>query len=283
MIVRGSASLPPALRPFVKMLWFSDESARTGDGLVARERVLPTGTMSLVFRISDHPLRLFDAHAGSAGRMVGHAIVGGARTSYYVRDVSQPTRSVGAQLHPGAAELLLGAPAGELAERHTRLDELWGHAADEARERLALAGSPETALDVLQTLLIARMPKMRGIHPAVAHALARFATTSHVNQVVNESGYCHRRFIALFRESVGLAPKIYCRVLRFQTAIDQVADGPEAPWASLATESGYSDQAHFTRDFRAFAGVTPGAYRRIRPAAKNHVPIDGDQEPGSKR
>jgi hypothetical protein len=42
MIVRGSASLPPALKPFVKMLWFSDESARTSDGPIARERVLPT-------------------------------------------------------------------------------------------------------------------------------------------------------------------------------------------------------------------------------------------------
>lgn len=257
------------------MLWFADESARTGNGVVARERVLPTGTMSLVFRVSDHPLRLFDA-GGNEGRTVGHAIVGGARTSYYVRDVSQPTRSVGAQLHPGAAELLLGAPAGELVERHTRLDDLWGHAADETRERLALAGSPDTALDLLQTLLIARMPRMRAIHPAVAHAVTRFATTSHVNDVVDESGYCHRRFIALFRASVGLSPKVYCRVLRFQNAIDQLADDPEAKWANLAALSGYSDQPHFTRDFRAFTGVTPGAYRRLRPAVKNHVPIGDD-------
>jgi len=272
MIVRDGASIPPVLRPFVKRLWFSNESARPSNGLVARERVLPTGTMSLVFRVSDHPLRLFDTD-GTESRTVGHAIVGGARTSYYVRDVSHPTRSVGAQLHPGAAELLLGAPAGELAERHTRLDDLWGHAAEEARERLAAAGS-DTALDLLQTLLIARLPKMRGIHPAVAHALARFATTGHVNKVVDESGYCHRRFIALFRESVGLSPKVYCRVLRFQTAIDRIADDPEMPWASLAAASGYSDQPHFTRDFGAFTGVTPGAYRRIRPAVRNHVPIE---------
>ena len=277
MIIRDNASLPPALRPFVRMLWFSDERARTRNGLTARERVLPTGTMSLVFRVSDHPLRLFDTD-GNESRTVGHAIVGGTRTSYYVRDVSQPTQSVGAQLHPGAAELLLGVPAGELAERHTRLDDLWGHAADEARERLALAGSLEAALDLLQTLLTGRLPRVRGIHPAVAHALARFATTSHVNTVVNESGYCHRRFIALFRESVGLSPKVYCRVLRFQSAIDQIAHDPEAPWANLAAMSGYSDQAHFTRDFRTFTGFTPGAYRRMRPTAKNHVPIDADPE-----
>ena len=152
-----------------------------------------------------------------------------------------------------------------------------------SRERLALAGSPEAALDVLQTLLITRMPKMRGIHPAVAHALARFATTSHVSQVVYESGYCHRRFSALFRESVGLAPKVYCRVLRFKPLSIKLLTGREAPWASLAEESGYNDQAHFTREFRSFTGMTPSEYRRIRPAARNHVPIDGDQELGLKR
>ena len=266
-----------ALRPFIKTLWFSDESARADNGRIARERVLPTGMMSLVFRISDHPLRLFDVNHVTESRMVGHAIVGGARASYYVRDVSQPTRSVGAQLHPGASALLLGAPAGELAEQHTRLDDLWGRAADEARERLSLAGSPETALDLLQVLLTARLPKVRGIHPAIAHALARFSTTSHVRQVVKESGYCHRRFVALFRESVGLLPKVYCRVQRFQAAVEQIAAEPQVPWASLAVAFGYSDQAHFTRDFRAFTGVSPGIYRRLRPAAKNHVRIDLNQ------
>lgn len=274
MIIRHNASLPAMLRPFVKTLWFSDEGARADADGLGRERVLPTATMSLVFRLSDHPLRLFDSPMGALSRTVGHSVVGGARTRFYVRDVSQPTLTVGAQLLPGAAELLLETPAGELAERHTRLNDLWGGAADEARERLALAGSPEATLDLLQTMLIARLPQMRGIHPAVAHALARFSTTGEVNEVVDESGYCHRRFIALFRESVGLAPKVYCRVVRFQAAIDQIADDPEAPLAALAAASGYSDQPHFTRDFHAFTGVTPGAYRRIRPAARNHVPID---------
>ncbi len=272
MIVRDTASLPPPLRPFVKRLWFADESARAVPGLAAREHVLPTGTMSLVFRISDHPLRLFDTD-GANGRTVGHAIVGGARTSYYVRDISQPTRSVGAQLHPGAAEFLLGAPAGELAERHTRLDDLWGAAAEEARERLALASAPHAALDLLQALLIARLPKVRGVHPAVAHALARFAIFNNVNAVVDESGYSHRRFIALFRETVGLAPKVYCRIVRLQTAIDYIAADGEVSLADLAASSGYSDQSHFNREFREFTGVTPGTYRRIKPAAKHHVAI----------
>src|SRR5258708_33665452 len=68
-------------------------------------------------------------------------------------------RSVGAQLRPGAAEVLLGVPASELADRHTPLGELWGRAAHEVHERLLEAGHPERRLDVFESLLAARLPK----------------------------------------------------------------------------------------------------------------------------
>src|SRR5262245_44583649 len=133
----------PPLRPFVRRLWVSDD-VTTG---AAREHVLPSGAMHVVFRLSDHPLRLFDGTADRVGRVVGLAVVGGARSTFYARDVSQPMRSVGAELLPGAAQVLLGMPADELAERHTALDDLWGRAAGEARARLLEAGDAVQRLD----------------------------------------------------------------------------------------------------------------------------------------
>src|SRR4051812_39285919 len=118
-----------ALRPFVTMLWASDAPPEPG---VTRERMLPTGAMHVVFRLDDAPLRLFDDLGDEVGRSVGHAMVGGARSRFYVRDVSLRTRSVGAMLRPGAAPLVLGIPAAELAEHHTPLADLWRDA-DEVR------------------------------------------------------------------------------------------------------------------------------------------------------
>ena len=265
-----SRSPRPALRPFLKSVWASDERAFRGGA--DRELVLPTGTMHVVFRL-DHPLRLFDSLEDRCGRTLDHAIVGGARAAFYVRDISKPMRSVGAQLQPGAAEVLLGVPASELADRHTPLVELWGRAAHEVRERLLEAEHPERRLDVFESLLAARLPKVRGVHPAVAHALARFAATTDVRKVVEESGYSHRRFIALFRQAVGLTPKLYSRVLRFQGALQRTAEKPDASWVDLALEAGYSDQSHFNREFREFAGLPPGEYRKISPARTHHVAI----------
>ena len=119
--------------------------------------------------------------------------------------------------------------------------------------------------------LAARLPAVRGLHPAIAHALGRFAVDTDVGEVVEETGYSHRRFIGLFHAAVGLTPKRYCRVLRFRRALERVTD--ETPWVDVALAAGYSDQPHFNREFREFTGVSPERYRRVSPAGSHHVPI----------
>src|SRR5258708_12734823 len=101
-----SRSPRPALRPFLKAVWADERAFRGG---AERELVLPTGAMHVVFRL-DHPLHLFDSLEDRCGRTLDHAIVGGARAAFYVRDVSKPIRPVGAQLRPGAAEVLFSVP-----------------------------------------------------------------------------------------------------------------------------------------------------------------------------
>lgn len=71
--------------------------------------------------------------------------------------------------------------------------------------------------------------------------------------------------------AVGLTPKQYCRVRRFQQSVTAAHAAREVDWAELAVSCGYYDQAHFIHDFRAFSGLTPGAYRDVRTAFQNHV------------
>jgi AraC-like DNA-binding protein len=274
-----------ALRPFVRLLWASDEGDAPRRGLgaraeqrvstqQARELVLPTGTMHLALRLSDTPLALFDAIDAPHARTVSTSVVGGARASFYVRDVSQPVTTVGAQLEPGTAALLLGVPADELAGRHTPLDALWGHAVVERlRDQLAAAPSLECRLLRFEQLLFARLPRLRGLHPAVVEGLVRLARADDVAGAVSASGYSHRHFGNLFRAAVGLSPKLFCRVQRFELALAQAAQSPRSSWSALAQAAGYSDQAHFNRDFRDFAGLTPGRYRALAPRFSHHVPL----------
>lgn len=265
----------PRLRPFVKLLWATDGALPPACTEGAREHVLPTGDMHLVFRLESAPLRLFDGPGDFHGRMVGRAVVGGARSAYYIRDISTPSSSVGAWLRPGAARLLFGVDAGELAQRHTRLDDLWGRGAEIACERLVEVAGPERKLLVLESLLCQRLPRLRGLHPAVAYAIERFGLCDSVDAVVGRTGYSHRHFVSVFRDAVGLTPKTYARVVRFQNTLRSANGDRRASWADIALAGGYSDQAHFNRDFRVFTGMTPTLYREIAPASVNHVPLPG--------
>jgi AraC-like DNA-binding protein len=262
----------PSLRPFVSLVWAVDERSIRLPEAIGRENVLPTGSMHLVFRLAGEALRLYDGPCDD-GSSVGLAVVGGARSTYYTREVSTPSFSVGALLRPGASELLFDATAVELSERHTRLEDLWGSAAEVAQERLFEAGALLNRLAILESLLAQRLPVVRGLHPAIAQALEQLDGSASVRDVVDESGYSHRHFIALFRRTVGLAPKVYSRVLRFQRALRRAASGSPDPWASMALDAGYSDQAHFNRDFLEFSGLTPTAYREAAPRFPNHVRV----------
>ncbi|MCL4845465.1 MAG: AraC family transcriptional regulator [Acidobacteria bacterium] len=263
-----------ALRPFVELLWAVDDTTGPWSLSAARERVLPTGRMHLAVRLSDAPVRLYVGANSPDGWTVGHAVVGGARTTSYIRDVSSPSRSVGAQLRPGAAWWLFGVPADTLAGRHTSLGDLRGRPTGELRDRLRHCTGLEHQLDCLESWLSGRLPRVHSLHPAVAHALERFGDdTPPVQRVVAEVGLSHRRFIEVFRNAVGLAPKAYCRVLRFRRAVHLLGTGLATNVVEVALAAGYADQSHFTREFSELAGLTPGEYRRMAPRLPHHVRV----------
>jgi AraC-like DNA-binding protein len=128
---------------------------------------------------------------------------------------------------------------------------------------------------VIEQELVARLARPLLVHPAIAHALAPHAAGwahTRVIDIQREAGYSPRHFIALFRAAVGLTPKHYYRVKRFAAALQSLASGRGTNLANLAASLGYSDQSHFTREFRDFAGITPRQYRPRGPdSAFHHV------------
>jgi transcriptional regulator GlxA family with amidase domain len=80
-----------------------------------------------------------------------------------------------------------------------------------------------------------------------------------IGELADELGWSHRRLIARFRDQVGLAPKTFARVIRFDRAVRQLRAATTRSLAEIALDCGYFDQAHLNREFREFAGTTPGA------------------------
>ena len=72
---------------------------------------------------------------------------------------------------------------------------------------------------------------------------------------------------------MGLTPKLFCRVHRFQRVLATIERDGDIDWPDVALACGYYDQAHFIHDFRAFSGINPTAYVRVRGPQRNHIPL----------
>jgi transcriptional regulator GlxA family with amidase domain len=102
-------------------------------------------------------------------------------------------------------------------------------------------------------------PTVRGtsLREAIASILQNGGQIS-VDRVAHDLGMSGRQLERRFMSDVGLGPKLLCRILRFQQVFRAV-ERSDVNWAKIAVECGYFDQAHLIRDFRQFAGQSPGA------------------------
>ncbi len=262
----------PPLDRFVDCFWHNDGD-RTGH---KRERLLPNGSFALIVNLSEDRIRRFAHDADPIGIDVPGTLVSGAHAGYYVRDTSTPRTVLGVHFRPGGAAPLLGLPAGLLAGCHVGLEDIWGRPARVLRDRLIEAASPEARFGLIERALLARLDRPGRHHPAVSYALRKLSAApalARIAEVRAETGYGAKRFIQLFQDAVGLTPKLYCRVQRFQAVIDRLARGEAVEWAAVAADGGYCDQSHLNREFRAFAGMTPTEYRPVARDRPNHVAI----------
>jgi AraC-like DNA-binding protein len=241
-------------------MWWSQRDRRQEYG----EHMLPSGRVQMIFALHEEPIMCSPASPLRGAVRWSRSIVHGPQWGYFKTGPKPAGITVGISFRPGAAESLLGIPVTELTDDHVSLDDIWGARGEALRERLLATNDPGSMFRLLESELLGRLERPRLIHPAVAHALAVRANAwapIRVADVQKSAGYSPRYFVALFRGAVGLTPKHYYRVKRFTAALQRLASPDPGDLADLATAIGYSDQAHFSREFREFAGITPTQYR----------------------
>ena len=279
MLFRSYKPAAP-LSDFIENLWLYDGY----ESPCLKERIFPSGTFELVFNLRHDELRIYKATAPDQCTYFAGAIVSGPYNGFFVTDTEEEASVMGVHFRPGGAFPFLGVLADELVDSHVNLESLWGRQAREAHERLAEETSSTRKFRLLERLLLSRLSRSHERHPAVSLALEGLCLNNSraiVRKLARSSGLSDRRFIDVFRFEVGLKPKIFNRVHRFQRVLHLVHRVPEPDWADLASNHGYFDQSHLIRDFLAFSGLTPAGYlhrlnhlRSNRMHVKlNHLPL----------
>ncbi|MBD3886080.1 AraC family transcriptional regulator [Phormidium tenue FACHB-886] len=256
------------LSQFVEFLW-----VREGDSLLQSQScLLPTGSMELVINLHEDRIPLFDRHTRAERGCTNGTRICGAHSEGFIISNDRKTFFMGVHFKLGGSAAFFTLPAGELHNHITSLEDLWkGHAA-ELRDRLLEAPTLAIRFLVLEQFLLTIMqpPKQ---HAAVDFALREFnrSPTPTIGAVMEQIGFSTRHFNQLFRDRVGLTPKLYCRVQRLQQVLSLLAGQTKIDWMDIAFACGYFDQAHLIHDFRTFADCTPTVYLAQRSFHPCHI------------
>jgi AraC-like DNA-binding protein len=264
------------LSQFVELLW-----SREGENLPkAQSRLLPIGSMELVINLHEDRIPLFDCSSRSTlqcqrqspiGSTNGMMICGIHSESFIINNDSKISM-MGVHFNPGGNAPFFALPAGEFHNQRISLDEIWQGRAAELRDRLLESPTVATRFWVLEQFLLMVM-KPLDQYAAIAVALQEFGRypATRVSEVTDKIGFSARHFNQLFRDRVGLTPKLFCRIRRLQQALDLASGKDRIDWADIAIACGYFDQAHFIHDFRLFANCTPTEYLAQRGFHPCHV------------
>ncbi len=257
---------------FVALLWHCEGGVQPH----AKERVLPDGSMELVINLREDNLRVYHRNNPVRYETLGHSVLAGAHSEFMVIDTASQASLMGVHFKAGGAFPFFRLPADELRDIHVSLNGLWGASAAELRERLLEVRTSHARFRVLEQFLLAQAARPLKRHPVIGFALKEFEMRTparSVAEVADQTGLSQRHFIQLFSQEVGLTPKVYCRIRRFQEAVRFVGTGRQFEWSDVALACGYFDQAHFIHDFRAFSGINPSTYLSLRTEHLNHVPL----------
>jgi AraC-like DNA-binding protein len=230
-----------------------------------RRRELPSGLATLVFNLGqelrvEHPPGIRTAYPA------GTAFFAGVSSTYAVTETDRSQEGAQVMLTLLGARLLLGLPLDEVGNRLIDPVDLFGATARETIERLQEASSHAGRLIILEQEISRQLSlSVDGVSRGLVWALQRRQASAgriRVASLAGELGWSRKHFTMCFRREFGMPPKLFARILRFDHAIRLMRRDQVTSWAELADACGYADQAHLTRDFRAFAGGPPASFMR---------------------
>jgi AraC-like DNA-binding protein len=265
----------PPLAQFVDCFWLYE-----GRATPQTERILPTGTLELVINLRQNELSFYDAERLASSRFSG-AVVSGAHGRSFVPDAAEDIFIIGVHFKPGGAFPFLGLPAGDLANTHVDLDTLWGPSATRLRERLCEARTSQDRFYVFEQVLLHRLCHRMKQHYAVMAALEMFRNQQGctVKEAANDVGLSQRRFIQIFKAEVGMTPKLFSRIQRFQQTRTVIQKSASINWATVALDLGYFDQSHLIREFLEFSGQSPTNYIKRQTHFAEQKPSRSTESP----
>lgn len=249
------------------------------DPIHQMDRFLPDGNTEIILNLNGQPQFIYDNETLKQIQTCRHAWVSGVRTRPITIPSGRGSRMLIVAFKRGKGYPFYSMPMSELTDRVIEAGDVFGNHIRVLRERLLTCTSPEEMFALVEMFLL-RQAGAR-LSPDMSSRCVEYAVSSILSQpnrlafqqLSHQIGYSQKHFIDLFKQHVGIPPKQYMKIMRFQNAVSQIEQHPSVYWSEIAIRNGFYDQAHFIHEFRNFSGFTPGEYMKRKSDTLNYVPV----------
>ncbi len=246
-----------ALADFVKCFWIMEAMHNP---FQEKEALIPDGCIELIFNLGT-PYRRYDSDNNAT--LLKHSHLVGERDRYFLIEQTRAVHLIAARFKPGGLYPFVRFPIAEVTNQTVDLDFIFGSRVKDLECKLFETRSHKKKIDILQRALL-RLLKAPDLNPPIINAAVKLIQQQHgkisVDGLAGELRVNYKYLERQFLRVIGLTPKSYSRIARFQNVMQALKYAAFHPWPSLALDCGYYDQAHFIKEFKEFTGATPSEF-----------------------
>jgi AraC-like DNA-binding protein len=240
------------LEKLVECYWFveGDETASK------QEKIIPDGYPEMIFHYRDP----YHININGEWQLQSPSLLAGQiRKNFYLKNTGA-SGIVGVKLRPSAVTYLFEIKMDTLADQVVDLQEILGQRFESIVTNINAQKSHEEMINLLNSFFLSQkqVEYDERIEGALALLFEKHGDVR-VSDLTAKLTITERQLERLFKKYIGLSPKFYARIIRFSYIFQLMQVGDQS-WLDIAFQSGYYDQAHFIRDFKAFSGEDPSAY-----------------------
>ncbi|MBK7223493.1 MAG: AraC family transcriptional regulator [Saprospiraceae bacterium] len=242
------------------------------------ERIVPTGHVFIVFELDNIPRNTFDNKTLEPLHTFSKAWVSGTHKNYLSISAHQNSEMLVIQFKPAGSYPFLHCSVQELNDKVVSADELFGKEIIELRDKILLAENPQAKFNLASRWLENRFDKKKEAPEYLRAFMERLQKepVSNLKKVINSYPATQKQLIEHFKKYVGLTPKYYNRILRFNEILKKIHEKEKVSWTDVAYNCDYSDQSHFIKEFFLFSGFNPQEFIKMEfnKDQTNFFPID---------
>ena len=242
------------------------------------ERVVPTGHVFLLFELDGFTRHTYQAADLKPNGTYQKAWISGQQNKHLTISAHPHSEMLVVQFKPAGGQPFFHQPMALFTDRVFPAEDVFGTAVLDLRESVLKAHNVEDKMALVASWLEARMRS--DLAPpdkltAVIQALQAEPVANHADAIESYPN-SQKHLIEQFKQYVGLTPKSYHRILRFNDLLATIQNQQAIQWSEVSYLSGYADQSHFIKEFKHFSGFNPKEFIRHdwQHESGNFFPLD---------